>query len=157
MKEIKDLRITIKLMAVAILAIIPIIVAMVMNDYTMLRTWAYTCILTTALFWNEKGFKGYLKMWIQFHFLGKHKDGLSVGMYRILKSRIKSLRKWNTAYYEQKLIEEILDFNGATKIKAKLTGKHHNKLRIKGSTKFEKDRNRNKHYSNFKRKNRVPQ
>lgn len=104
------------------------------------------------LFRGERGFLGYLKVLFAFHFRDRYKDGLNNGQYMMFKKRLNHLENLRIAYYEQSLIKEILEYNGYTDLKTKLTGKHKNKLRVKAHHQFDDDKSKNRRMSSFKNK-----
>jgi hypothetical protein len=151
MKNIKDLRIKIKVSFAMLLILGPVIIVLKTGDTSMYVLYWY-CLSLPALFIPEKGYLGYLKIWFSFYFLGKWSKGMTKEQYEIFESRAEHLLKWDMAYYEQRLIKSILDKNGLLNLKRRYTGKNHNKLQLKGSHKFPGERAKDKYYSTYKRK-----
>jgi hypothetical protein len=149
-----DVVIKLKLFGAACIFIMPTVVVFITGDEAYLKTYLYLFTIP-VIFYNEKGFVGFLKIWFEFHFLGKHKDGLVVGQYRVFMNRLKWLEEGNMASYEQRLIRDILEYNGATKVKKRYTGKHHNKTRYKINRKKSLNGESIAKYSNYKRKEKV--
>lgn len=145
----KDPIIKLKLFAALCLILAPTFIVWITGDNSMIKTYGYV-LLVPVMFYNEPGFRGFLKIWFQFHFQHKYKKGLSVGEHKAFQQRIKWLEEGDMAYYEQRLIKDILEYNGVTKIKRKLTGKHHNKMRVKGNIKRIIGGKKVKIFSNYK-------
>jgi hypothetical protein len=147
----KDLRIKLKLYASLLMILAPVAVIFIKDDISYYRYESLSIFLTFWLFFGERKYVGYLKTWFRFHFLGKYRKGLSPQAYLLFKNRIKELRLKKEAFYEQKLIQQILEASGEEYNKVRLTGKNKNKVRIKGRIKFEANPEKNKKYSNYKR------
>lgn len=148
-KSITDIRIKIKVWIFRVLLVAPFIYAMIMDDPYYLRIYYASSFFTSMLFFNERKYWGYLKTWVNFHILKMHNKPLSIQTYMYYKKRIEILKAKKEAYYEQVLIQDILDTVGSRKDKYFYTGKGKKKFKFKSTRKFENAKRKTYRLTNF--------